>query len=197
MSSTPNALLGKGSDFEGKLTFEGTVHIDGRFTGEIFSEGTLIIGEGAEVQAEIRVGSVAVYGNVTGNITAADAVELHAPASLRGNITSPALHIDKGVFFDGSCQMTSKQSAQGQRPPALPANRPTAAPALQPQSLQAQAMQGQGMQGQGMQGQGMQGQPLRESQPMPPPPAPAQRNSGIFLPEPSLQRPTGELPHKF
>lgn len=179
MSSTPNALLGKGSDFEGKLTFEGTVHIDGRFTGEIFSEGTLIIGEGAEVQAEIRVGSVAVYGNVTGNITAADAVELHAPASLRGNITSPALHIDKGVFFDGSCQMTSKASGQP-RPPALPTARPTPAPALQPQAL-AQAPQ------------------LRESQPLqpPPPPAPAQRNSGIFLPEPSLQRPTGELPHKF
>jgi hypothetical protein len=40
---------------------------------------------------------------------------------------------------------------------------------------------------------------MRESQQMqpPPPPAPAQRNSGIFLPEPSLQRPTGELPHKF
>lgn len=183
MSSTPNALLGKGSDFEGKLTFEGTVHIDGRFTGEIFSEGTLIIGEGAEVQAEIRVGSVAVYGNVTGNITAADAVELHAPASLRGNITSPALHIDKGVFFDGSCQMTSKASAQP-RPPALPASRPAPAPVLQPQNLQAQQAQVQ---------------QLRESQQMqpPPPPAPAQRNSGIFLPEPSLQRPTGELPHKF
>ena len=181
MSSTPNALLGKGSDFEGKLTFEGTVHIDGRFTGEIFSEGTLIIGEGAEVQAEIRVGSVAVYGNVTGNITAADAVELHAPASLRGNITSPALHIDKGVFFDGSCQMTSKQASPAQRPPALPATRPAPAPALQAQALQPQSV----------------AQQLRESQQMPPPPAPAQRNSGIFLPEPSLQRPTGELPHKF
>lgn len=179
MSSTPNALLGKGSDFEGKLTFEGTVHIDGRFTGEIFSEGTLIIGEGAEVQAEIRVGSVAVYGNVTGNITAADAVELHAPASLRGNITSPALHIDKGVFFDGSCQMTSKQSTATARPPALPTNRVAAAPALQAHQPQSVAQQ------------------LRESQPMSPPPAPAQRNSGIFLPEPSLQRPTGELPHKF
>lgn len=181
MSSTPNALLGKGSEFEGKLTFEGTVHIDGRFTGEIFSEGTLIIGEGAEVQAEIRVGSVAVYGNVTGNIIAADAVELHAPASLRGNITSPALHIDKGVFFDGSCQMTSKQSSASQRPPALPGNRVAAAPALQTLSQQPQSV----------------AQQLRESQPMAAPPAPAQRNSGIFLPEPSLQRPTGELPHKF
>jgi cytoskeletal protein CcmA (bactofilin family) len=134
MSSTPNALLGKGSEFEGKLTFEGTVHIDGRFTGEIFSEGTLIIGEGAEVQAEIRVGSIAVYGNVTGNITANDAVELHAPASLRGNILSPALHIDKGVFFDGACQMTNKSNAPARTSAPVPAiSRPAV-----PQVLQSQ-----------------------------------------------------------
>ncbi|MCA9698005.1 MAG: polymer-forming cytoskeletal protein, partial [Myxococcales bacterium] len=43
-------ILGKGSSFEGKLTFEGTVRIDGRFSGEIRTEGTLIIGETAEVQ---------------------------------------------------------------------------------------------------------------------------------------------------
>lgn len=103
-----NALLGKGSEFEGKLTFEGTVRIDGRFTGEIMSDGRLIVGEGADVQAEIRVASVEVYGDVTGNIYASEGVELYAPASLRGNVTSPALHIDKGVFFEGACQMASQ-----------------------------------------------------------------------------------------
>lgn len=112
-----NALLGKGSEFEGKLTFEGTVRIDGRFTGEVMSEGKLIVGEGAEIQAEIRVASVEVYGDVTGNIFATEAVELYAPASVRGNITSPALHIDKGVFFEGACQMASQ-----------PARAPVAAP---------------------------------------------------------------------
>ncbi len=174
MSSTPNALLGKGSEFEGKLTFEGTVHIDGRFTGEIFSEGTLIIGEGAEVQAEIRVGSIAVYGNVTGNITANDAVELHAPASLRGNILSPALHIDKGVFFDGACQMTNKSNAPARTSAPVPA---IARPAV-PQVLQSQIP--------------------RESQQVPPPmPPPGQRPSGIFLPEPNSGRATGELKHNF
>ncbi len=112
-----NALLGKGSEFEGKLTFEGTVRIDGRFTGEIFSDGHLVIGDGAQVQAEIRVANVTVYGAVTGNIHAAESVELHAPATLRGNIISPALHIDKGVFFEGACQMSSRSQ------PAAPAPR--------------------------------------------------------------------------
>jgi cytoskeletal protein CcmA (bactofilin family) len=135
MSNQPNALLGRGSDFQGKLTFEGEVHIDGRFTGEIFSEGTLVVGEGAEVQAEIRVGTVIVRGNVTGNITATDGVELHAPASLRGNITSPALHIDKGVFFDGACQMTSGSSTtRAAAPRPVTAQVPVVA-ALQPQAF--------------------------------------------------------------
>lgn len=123
-----NALLGKGSEFEGKLTFEGTVRIDGRFTGEIMSEGRLIVGEGADVQAEIRVASVEVYGDVTGNIFASEGVELYAPASLRGNVTSPALHIDKGVFFEGACQMASQPARVAQAPVAARREMPLPPP---------------------------------------------------------------------
>ena len=186
MSSQPNALLGKGSDFQGKLTFEGTVNIEGRFTGEIFSEGTLIIGEGAEVQAEIRVGSVMVYGNVTGNITAVDAVELHAPASLRGNITSPALHIDKGVFFDGACQMTSKPMASP--PPLRQSAQPVARSQVQPPPLQSAIMR---------ESQQVHAQQAHAQQASAMPQAQQQRPSGIFLPEPTSVRNSGELPHKF
>ncbi|MFZ4579935.1 MAG: bactofilin family protein [Myxococcota bacterium] len=167
MSNELNALLGKGSEFNGKLNFEGSVRIDGRFSGEIFSDGTLIIGEGAIVTAEINVATVAVYGEVTGNITATDGVELHAPASLRGNITSPALHIDKGVFFDGACQMTSPQERPA--PPALPhrsAQRPLA-PA----------------------------QPLPPAAPTSMPVSQPVRNTGVFTVDGA--RTTGELTHKF
>ena len=45
-------ILGKGSAFDGKLTFEGAVRIDGEFSGEIRTDGTLIVGETAEVKAE-------------------------------------------------------------------------------------------------------------------------------------------------
>lgn len=100
-----NALLGRGSEFEGKLTFEGTVRIDGRFSGEIFSDDTLIIGESAHVEAEIRVDTVIIYGEVVGNVHAANCVELHAPARLRGNIITPNLQADKGVVFDGAVKM--------------------------------------------------------------------------------------------
>jgi cytoskeletal protein CcmA (bactofilin family) len=100
-----NTLLGRGSEFEGKLTFEGTVRIDGKLSGEIFSEDVLVVGEGAMVNAEIDVGVIIVEGSVTGNIRAKRAVELHAPARVKGNIETPSLYIDKGVVFEGFSKM--------------------------------------------------------------------------------------------
>jgi cytoskeletal protein CcmA (bactofilin family) len=100
-----NALLGKGSQFEGKLLFEGTVRIDGKFSGEIISTDTLIIGEGAEVKATIRVGTLTCLGDYQGDATASKAIELKAPAKVRGNLTTASIVVERGVFFDGNCKM--------------------------------------------------------------------------------------------
>lgn len=112
-------LLGKGSEFEGKLSFEGTVRVDGKLTGEIFTDDALIVGEGAEVNAEVTVGSIVIQGTVRGNITAKRSVEIQSPGRVRGNINTPSLFIEKGVFFDGHCQMDS--SAAGSE--SVPAPR--------------------------------------------------------------------------
>ncbi len=100
-----SAFVGLGTEFHGQLTFEGVVRLDGRFSGEIYSSGTLIIGETAHVNAEINVDTVIVSGEVHGNIKAKNRVEFHAPARLYGNILSPVLTIDEGVIFEGNCEM--------------------------------------------------------------------------------------------
>lgn len=128
-----NALLGKGSEFEGKLTFEGTVRIDGIFTGQIFTEDVLIVGEGAVVKAEIEAGTVILHGQVIGNIRAKQAVEIHAPGRLKGNIITPALQIDRGVIFEGGCQMENIEDKLRQRA-ALP-GQPSARPAGQAEAF--------------------------------------------------------------
>ncbi len=100
------ALLGRGTRFEGKLYFEGRVRIDGAFNGEIKSDDTLIIGDGAEIKAEIEVATVIVRGGtVHGNVRAKDSIEIHAPGKLIGNIRSPSVYIERGVEFQGTCQM--------------------------------------------------------------------------------------------
>src|SRR5256885_4420838 len=108
--SALKALLGRGSEFDGKLNFEGTSRIDGTFTGEIATNDMLIIGEGAKVTADITCGSVVINGDVTGNIKASEMVELHKPAKVKGDITTPSLMVDKGVQFDGSSKMDSTAS---------------------------------------------------------------------------------------
>jgi len=103
-----NALLGFGTEFKGKLTFEGTVRIDGKFSGEVLSDGVLVIGEGAEIHADLDVATLIVLGGeIHGNIRASDLVEIHTPATLIGNIVSPQVAIDKGVFFQGECCMNT------------------------------------------------------------------------------------------
>src|SRR5277367_1382487 len=69
-----NALLGRGTHFEGKLFFEGRVRIDGGFKGEIRGDDVLVIGEGARVSGEIHVAACIVTGGeVDAAIRARDA----------------------------------------------------------------------------------------------------------------------------
>lgn len=120
-----HTLLGKGSEFEGKLSFEGQVRIDGKYSGQISTRDVLVIGEGARVNAEISAGTVIINGQVEGNIKATGMVELHPPARVKGSIETPALSMDKGVIFEGSCKM---ENLAGKVPPGGPPAPGAAAP---------------------------------------------------------------------
>ena len=104
-SAAAQAHLGKGSRVEGKLTFEGSVQIDGQVEGEIEAQDSVIIGETAVVNAQISAGTIVVKGKVTGDIVARKRVELRAPAKLIGNLTTPSVVIHEGVVFEGHCSM--------------------------------------------------------------------------------------------
>lgn len=109
------AHLGQGSRVEGKLTFEGSVRIDGQVEGEISAQDTVIIGEGAEVTAQIQANSVVVQGRVTGDITARKRVELKAPATVIGNVNTPSLVVHEGVVFEGHCAMGGAATGRAER----------------------------------------------------------------------------------
>ncbi len=98
-------FIGKGMQVEGKLTFEKTVRIDGSFKGEIESTGTLVVGEGAFVEADIKVDTAVITGEVKGTLEASSRVELQAPAKLFGELKTPNLIIGEGTVFDGNCVM--------------------------------------------------------------------------------------------
>ena len=110
------ALLGRGTRYEGKLTFDGQVRIDGAFTGDVFSHGTLIVGEGAELDGSFNVGTLLVLGGVvSGKVIARELVELHAAAIVHADIETPKLFVDRGAKLYGKCTMGDEAAKEPER----------------------------------------------------------------------------------
>jgi cytoskeletal protein CcmA (bactofilin family) len=112
-----DTLLGKGSEFEGKLSFKGQVRIDGKFTGHIQTDEVLVIGASARVSAEISAGTV-ISGQVEGLIRATNVVELHKHAKVKGTIESPNVTMEREVTFDGTMKMDALSNKAAPPAPA-------------------------------------------------------------------------------
>jgi cytoskeletal protein CcmA (bactofilin family) len=100
-----NGLLDKGCNFEGKLTFDGVVQINGEFRGEVFSDGTLVVGRDAHINAKILVDTIIIDGSVEGSIEAKTKIELHRNGTLVANIQTQSFMIEDGGMFQGTCEM--------------------------------------------------------------------------------------------
>jgi len=98
-------VFGKDTEFNGQLNFSSSLQIDGRFEGEIESGGYLVIGEGAEVLANIRAKTVILMGTVKGNVEATERLDIHSNGRLYGNIRTSKLKMADGVVFEGKCEM--------------------------------------------------------------------------------------------
>jgi cytoskeletal protein CcmA (bactofilin family) len=91
------------------------VRIDGQVEGEISAQDSVIIGEGAEVTAQINASTVVVQGRVSGDITARKRIELKAPATVIGNVSTPSLVVHEGVVFEGHCAMGGAAASRAER----------------------------------------------------------------------------------
>ena len=110
-SPTPEEIsgyFGKEVTFEGKMTFEGIFRLDGKFEGEIFESGTLIVGETAVVKGKIEADTIIINGHVEGEASAKGRVEIHPTGKFYGNLLTPILTVDEGGFFDGNCKMEGR-----------------------------------------------------------------------------------------
>ena len=111
-------ILGKGTKFEGKLKFHGSIRIDGHFKGEISADGNLIISNQGLVEANVHASSIMISGEVHGNITADQRVDIHAPAKVFGDIQAPSVVIDEGVIFEGMTRMKQPKRTEETTPVA-------------------------------------------------------------------------------
>jgi cytoskeletal protein CcmA (bactofilin family) len=107
------AFVGEEVTFKGTIRYQGTVRVDGRLEGEIYTDGNLIIGQKAVITAKIHAGTIMCQGQITGEVEAKQRVKLLSPAVFDGTITTPLLSMDEGVRFNGTCNMPNKLEPKG------------------------------------------------------------------------------------
>ncbi len=98
-------FLGRGADFKGVVSFDGTIRIDGRVEGAIYTSGTLIVGEHAVIEGGVSAGVLMNSGKINGTIIATEKIHIFKPGVLVGNIRTPIIAIEEGSHFHGMCDM--------------------------------------------------------------------------------------------
>jgi cytoskeletal protein CcmA (bactofilin family) len=104
-------FIDQGVMLEGTLTVKGTFRVDGNVKGNIISEQTIILGEGAKVEGQIEGNRVVISGRFDGVIFAKGRVEIEAKGVVTGEVHSPCMVIDPGGIFDGRCHMLGSSEA--------------------------------------------------------------------------------------
>jgi cytoskeletal protein CcmA (bactofilin family) len=124
--STRN-VLSSDVEIKGTVKFQHDLIVDGKIEGDIQSTGNLTVGENARLKAEIKTGTVIVYGKVHGNMTAIDRVELKASAEVIGDIKAKTLTIEAGAIFVGKSTVGTPSQAVSdpETKPAPPAANPS------------------------------------------------------------------------
>jgi len=102
-----SGFLDKTVRFEGTLEFSGTLRIEAQVKGNILSDQTLVLGEGARVEGQIEGNHVIISGHFDGVIFAKGRVEIQAKGVVSGEVHAPCLVIEPGGIFDGHCHMTA------------------------------------------------------------------------------------------
>jgi cytoskeletal protein CcmA (bactofilin family) len=100
-----NGFVDRGSHLKGELQFENSFRVEGKVEGTVSSHGNLIVGEGGEVEGEIRAGEVFVAGTVHGTIYAERKVQIAPGGRVTADLFTPALVVENGAVFDGKCTM--------------------------------------------------------------------------------------------
>jgi cytoskeletal protein CcmA (bactofilin family) len=133
--------IGKSVVIKGELTGSEDLTIEGHVEGKIeLRQNVLTIGPNGKIKAQVFAKSVIILGEVTGNVTASEKVDLRDNGSVDGDIASPRVAIAEGAHFRGSIDMQRSAKSGDSKP----APAPTSAPAAAPQSSAQPAPAGAG-----------------------------------------------------
>jgi len=107
----PETTLGEGVTFRGELSFERLLRIDGTFEGNLLSQGKVVVGPLGKVKANLNLREAIIEGQVEGNITVQETLQLRGQAVVKGDIKAKRLSVDDGVEIFGVVQVGPQDSA--------------------------------------------------------------------------------------
>ena len=109
-----NGFIGPGMEVNGTVRFRNLLRVDGLLKGRVESFDTLVIGKGGRVEAEVIVGSMQVYGEVSGKIAVDGKVEIFPGARVEGELyaSAPSVKISEGGVFEGELIMVPTAAAE-------------------------------------------------------------------------------------
>jgi cytoskeletal protein CcmA (bactofilin family) len=122
-------IFGKNLKITGNVSGEGNMIIMGSFEGEFNLKGQLKVSQGARVKGDFNATSIAINGNVEGNLTAAEKIHMDNTARINGRIVTPKVSILDGAVFDGEMQMGKKSTRASKPTVAVPPQASTASAA--------------------------------------------------------------------
>ncbi len=111
-------IIGAGAVCEGDFSAKGSVRIDGVVNGSVKVTGNITIGATGRINGDVEALSAIVGGEVTGNVSAPERVELIETARLIGDITTAVIVIDEKAIFQGKCDMNQEVSGKKAKPAA-------------------------------------------------------------------------------
>jgi len=123
--------IGQSVQIKGELKGNEDLTIEGQVDGKILvKDHNLTIGANGRITAEVHAKTVVVVGEVIGNITADDKIEIAPSGSVQGDLRAPRVAIADGARFKGSIDMERKgaDAAGGARPTPSPTPGPSASP---------------------------------------------------------------------
>ena len=130
-------VLNSDVEIKGNIKFAGELTFDGKLDGEIHTDGTLNLGDGAVINGNINAANVVVRGKINGNISAKDKIDIKAKAELFGDIRATKLAIEEGVTFVGKTEVNPNKVAPSA--PAAPRPNPPPAPSAPQSDIHRQA----------------------------------------------------------
>jgi cytoskeletal protein CcmA (bactofilin family) len=128
-------VLGPDAVFKGELTFEKGMRLHGKLNGTVTTPGRLHVAREAKMEANVEAGAIILEGEVQGNLTAQDRIEMKPTTKYEGDLTTSKLVVEEGAQFRGHVSVgpdAVKGRPQGARPGQVGASLPPAQPQGQP-----------------------------------------------------------------